>query len=146
MRVKKIIPLSAVIGHRSTSGGIFNAQWNDKFPLSLWKNDAVCKKACFTHGKWISYAKPRLLLTVLTKTVFPCVKTPLLLTANWLRVWKGRFYSRDDITDYSWLPFVHEIGGFYGQNGLECSFVHEIAGFCGQKKLWRCKSVLTCQA
>ncbi len=41
---------------------------------------------CFTHGPTIPYAKPRVLLTVLTKTVFPCVKTPLLLTANWLRV------------------------------------------------------------
>ena len=42
--------------------------------------------ACFTHGPTIPYAKPRVLLTALTKTVFPCVKTPLLLTANWLRV------------------------------------------------------------
>ena len=47
---------------------------------------SVCEKADFTHGPTIPCAKPRVLLTVLTKTVFPCVKTPLLLTANWLRV------------------------------------------------------------
>ena len=36
----------------------------------------MCKKPTFTHGPAIPYAKPRVLLTVLTKTVFPCVKTP----------------------------------------------------------------------
>ena len=46
----------------------------------------VCKNPTFTHGPTIPCAKPRVLLTVLTKTVFPCVNTPLLLTANWLRV------------------------------------------------------------
>ena len=38
--------------------------------------------ACFTHGPTITCAKPLVLLTALAKTVFPCVKTPLLLTAN----------------------------------------------------------------
>ena len=42
--------------------------------------------ACFTHGPTIPYAKPRVLLTTQPKLVFLCVKTPLLLTANWLRV------------------------------------------------------------
>ena len=54
----------------------------------------MCEKADFTHGPTIPYAKPRVLLTTQPKLVFLCVKTPLLLTSNWLRVWKGRFYSR----------------------------------------------------
>ena len=54
----------------------------------------MCEKADYTHGPAIPYVKTPLLLTVLTKTVFPCVKTPLLHTTNWLRVQKGRFYSR----------------------------------------------------
>ena len=48
----RAIPPSVAIGHRSASGAIFDAQWNDKIPLSSWKNEVpVFEMACFTHGK-----------------------------------------------------------------------------------------------
>ena len=104
----RAIPPSVAIGHRSASGAIFDAQWNDKIPLSSWKNEVpVCEMTCFTHGKWIPCAKRPLLHTASKSRM----QNPVFYTRHWQkwspRVWKDHFYSRQTGSVCKKADFTH---------------------------------------